>query len=779
MTASDSLSFDINNKTINNLSSFNENKLEAALYYAEVLGWKIFPCHTVNEDGNCSCGNLECTNEGKHPHIFDWQQKATDNPNIIKAWWDKWPDANIGLPTGLKNNIFVLDVDGYDYLEENKLSFNKDNNNQTVTSTTGGGGQHVLYRYNEDLIEFIGKEIGNRVKFLPGLDLRAKGGFIILPPSDHLSGKKYEWELEPGKYNIEEPPKWLIEALRQKTSSGRKKLSFSESPVVPNGQRNDTLFNYARNQWSLGLSEEEVFASVELLNQNKCEEPLPEHEIICLVQSAENYVERNDIFNQIAKNFINFNDEGKPKSINFTELTKFILNNNEIYRIKEFKTETFLIYNKNLGIFEKSPHAWRTLEKQAKDALGDYVSFWKTSAKNDFHTVLAPEIRNISLEEFDRQRHLIVCGNGVIDLRSKQLLPFDPKHKFTLRTPVNYDPEAKSDLLERFLDDICCLTVDGLDNEESKKCEELREYMHIIDGYALTGEVSEQEAYFPFSSGGSGKSLHMDIKHAVMAEYSCTIPESVIASKRGLAREPYEIANLRGVRSVKTSEVSQGSKLNVELLKTVTGDTYMSARGIRMDPFNLEILFKLFILGNNELHLGIQDNASGRRVRVLPYKMMLRPEEVDKHLKDKILEDKEAVLNYLVEGAYKYYNTERIEIPELVLEASEDYSKNVDSLKGFFDACLVKSEDGFIASKDAYDYYVTFANSENFASFKLSEGVFYQNLRGQMSTKGIAPGRPTVDGKKVSGYKGYTISPLWLAKVGASEGQVEGQARTP
>ena len=88
-------------------------RLDAALAYAK-MGWHVIPLHTpTGKSGQCSCGRAECGNSiGKHPRVKDWPNNASTEANTIKKWWDKWPNANIGIATGAKSGIVVLDVDG-------------------------------------------------------------------------------------------------------------------------------------------------------------------------------------------------------------------------------------------------------------------------------------------------------------------------------------------------------------------------------------------------------------------------------------------------------------------------------------------------------------------------------------------------------------------------------------------------------------------------------------------------------------------------------------------
>src|SRR4051794_1011694 len=75
-------------------------------------GWALVPLHSPH-DGRCSCSKgKSCPHPAKHPRTVHGVKDATTNRKRIKAWWAKWPRANIGIATGTRSGIFVLDIDG-------------------------------------------------------------------------------------------------------------------------------------------------------------------------------------------------------------------------------------------------------------------------------------------------------------------------------------------------------------------------------------------------------------------------------------------------------------------------------------------------------------------------------------------------------------------------------------------------------------------------------------------------------------------------------------------
>lgn len=185
--------------------------LEAALNYAR-LSFRVVPCHTPiikNGTSTCSCRREDCgKNIGKHPRIKNWAKEATTDEAIIRKWWGWWPDANVGILTGEKSGIAVLDIDprnGGEYsLEELEDKYGKIPD--TLTAHTGGGGKHFYFKYP------TGKTVPSK-DLAPGLEIGSNGRMVVVSPSLHYSGKRYIWEdgEGPETATIAPMPEWLID----------------------------------------------------------------------------------------------------------------------------------------------------------------------------------------------------------------------------------------------------------------------------------------------------------------------------------------------------------------------------------------------------------------------------------------------------------------------------------------------------------------------------------------------------------------------------------------
>jgi hypothetical protein len=154
-------------------------KVNAALSYAR-HGIPVFPVHWI-ERGKCTCHKPDCGSPGKHPLIVGWQAEATADSAVIKAWWGRYPNANIGVLTGKRSHVTVADIDGdvgKDTLRD--LESKNEGLPETPRVITGSGGYHYYFQHEPELT--------NAVRFAPGLDIRTEGGFVVGAGSANVRG---------------------------------------------------------------------------------------------------------------------------------------------------------------------------------------------------------------------------------------------------------------------------------------------------------------------------------------------------------------------------------------------------------------------------------------------------------------------------------------------------------------------------------------------------------------------------------------------------------------
>lgn len=163
--------------------------LDHALAYARA-GLRVIPCYGVDEIG-CRCADaMDCKSPGKHPIPQAWQKKGTTDEPTIRAWWNCYPWANIGIVTG--GDVAVLDFDVADdpsWPHEIRAMREADTW-ISRTGRSGGVGRHVWLTKPSGV--YVRPKGGAHSPW-PGVDIRAENAFVVVPPSMHSSGARYQW----------------------------------------------------------------------------------------------------------------------------------------------------------------------------------------------------------------------------------------------------------------------------------------------------------------------------------------------------------------------------------------------------------------------------------------------------------------------------------------------------------------------------------------------------------------------------------------------------------
>ena len=179
------------------ISSQNINKiletgnfLDVAMFYAQ-NNIKTFPVKK----------------QGKFPLCPKGFKDATLDKVVLQEWNKKFPDCNIGIPTGQINNIFVVDIDGeqgVESLNRLELIYGKLDAPTVIT----GKGKHLYFKMPENT------DIKSSVsKIADHIDIRANGGYVVAPPSIHENGHQYTWENFDINQDFPQAPSWLISLI--------------------------------------------------------------------------------------------------------------------------------------------------------------------------------------------------------------------------------------------------------------------------------------------------------------------------------------------------------------------------------------------------------------------------------------------------------------------------------------------------------------------------------------------------------------------------------------
>jgi KaiC/GvpD/RAD55 family RecA-like ATPase len=253
------------------MTSFPKGSLgAAALYYAVELGWAVFPLAPhgkVPLIGKAQGGN----------GLLD----ASTDPDQIWAWWSAHPTANVGIVTGDRSGLVVVDVDG-DAGESALADYGV---MPTTPAATTGKGRHLLFARPADGLRNSAGKLGAQ------LDIRGDGGYIVAPPSIHPSGARYRWTVVPGRTPLAEMPASITDRLRgvvgriagpEPTRTRAVDVVFTG---VGEGGRNQALTEYVGRLFRLGARELEVLELARGVNATKFTPPLDNAEVEAVVRN--------------------------------------------------------------------------------------------------------------------------------------------------------------------------------------------------------------------------------------------------------------------------------------------------------------------------------------------------------------------------------------------------------------------------------------------------------------------------------------------------------------
>jgi hypothetical protein len=207
------------------------------------------------------------------PHGF---KDATTDQAQIRAWWDKWPTAGIATPTG--PDWFVLDADDPAALEA--LEAEHGPLPPTIEVVTPRPGRHLYLR---------GTVTNGRGALPDGIDVRGRGGYVLLPPSPHKNGV-YEWREAPDEVEMSAAPPWLLELL----SAGQNGSAPAVEGDIPAHQRNATLASMGGTMRRRGFSGNGIAAALLVENRERCKPPLSESEVRKIARSVARYKPADD-----------------------------------------------------------------------------------------------------------------------------------------------------------------------------------------------------------------------------------------------------------------------------------------------------------------------------------------------------------------------------------------------------------------------------------------------------------------------------------------------------
>ena len=278
----------------------------------------------------------------------------------------------------------------------------------------------------------------------------------------------------------------------------------------------------------------------------------------------------------------------------------------------------------------------------------------------------------IRASELDQDGYLLNCKNGTLDLRTLELRRHRREDYITKQVHFNFDLDAAHPVFDAFLERIL-------------PDPRVREFVQKALGYSLTGDVSEKLIFFLFGEGNNGKTTLLEAVRHVLKEYSTQvlIDTLTVHAHRENNASLADLADVRGVRFVTTSETEKGKQLAEQKLKYLTGMGEIKACRKYENPIAFPPTFKLFVDANHRPKTDCDDPAFWNRVRAIPFNVTIPLQEVDHSLGQKIRAEAEGVLAWLVFGCFLWQESRPLgTVPEIV-EAGAQWRDESDPIKAF------------------------------------------------------------------------------------------------
>jgi putative DNA primase/helicase len=703
----------------------------AALCYAR-LGWPVLPLRP----------------RSKVPLTRHGYKDATTDERTILSWWTRWPNANVGVATGAASGVVVLDVDprhgGLESLQE--LLDRHGPMPQTPIAETGGGGLHYYFAARG----------GVRSRQLaPGLELKGDGGYIVVPPSLHPSGKPYRWlrGFSPKDLRLAELPEWILAPMLS-ADAARAAPDGAEVPALPasgdqdalegvvhEGQRHNFLVRLAGKLRAAGFSVEAIESALRVENERRCRPPLPEREVRTIARSFAKYPPRP-----------NLRGDGARARADIGRLDEAFTDRNLAKLFAGLARERVL-YVPQWGWLVWDGRRWtidaggHRVAAMAADELPLHFARLALSAKDSAvrQEALRAALKAMSrhrisaalelakgwllaeTSDFDRDPFLLNVLNGTLDLRTGELRPHDPADRLTKLAPVVYDPSATAKTWERFLDEVFLGDQD------------LIGYVQRALGYSITGDTREEVVFICYGTGRNGKSVLLETIVSILGDYARAVPQDLILA-RGEREDthPAVLAELVGVRMALIVETEEGRRLNAARLKGLSGQDTLTARHLYRPYFNFRPQAKLWLRTNYKPRVSDHTPAMWERLRLIPFRAYFPPERRDKTLREKLLSEASGILNWLLAGVQEWLRIGLRE-PAAVLEATESYRQEQDLIGQWISERCVVDPKAVTAFKELFEDYQAWC--QDLGEQPISARRFATSLE----ERGFA--KTTIDGK--------------------------------
>jgi putative DNA primase/helicase len=728
--------------------------LNAALLYAS-KGWLVFP---VRPD--------------KKPYTSNGFYDATRDERQIRAWWEQWPNAAIGVRCGVESGIVVVDIDAGKGGPQSLAALIATHGDlpDTLISNTGGGGQHFFFKSP-------GERCLNSVSKLgEGIDVRADGGYAIVAPSRHASGNHYSWATSVAPAEL---PDWLREAILHRTTPGASRMEpgggnpLVGTDLIAEGGRNAKLTSMAGVLRAQGNGEDSIYTVLCGINAVRCKPPLPDHELRTIARSVCHYeagpplvedwdgvsgnlniISGGQLFAPKGTAVPDETDLGNARRFaeRYSDAARYAADQNRwllwtgthwapdltsavdemAHAVADSIQEEVRTVQRELGELGQQIAAGTQAQAAAMEE-GSGIDPYALSAKRERAAALADQIKYLTKHaretKSDRSLTAMVRRAGKLDQLkvSTSELDLDPflfnvgNGTLDLRTGT-LRPHDRIDYISNYVPityDPAATCPRWLAFLSEIMCgdQAMVEYLQRAVGHSLTGSVSEQVVFLLTGNGKNGKSTFIEVVQALLGGYAGTASPAVLSAGD---RHATEIASFQGKRLMYMAE-PKVDRIDTDKLKRYASSEKLKARRMREDEWEFIPTHKLWISMNGKPTILETSEGAWRRFRIIEFNYVIPLEKRRRFFKEESLfPELSGILAWAVQGAVAWHKGGLNE-PRAVLEATAAYRDEEDIIGSWVKEFLVPASRERVQSSVAFDAYKLWAKRCDFKSVNIKE----------------------------------------------------------
>ena len=487
-----------------------------------------------------------------------------------------------------------------------------------------------------------------------------------------------------------------------------------KSEPFAQGERNAGLVRLGGSLRRKAAGRDELLGALHAANAARCQPPLPEREVVAIVDSLLRYDPASDLL------VLNLTDAGNAERFRAHAGERF----SYVHSWGSWLHYDGVRWQRD-GSGAAVRQALATLRAMAaetdkvpdEDHRGQLLKHAldsESSARLTAMLTLGQAMLPVSTDALDSDPDLLNVSNGTLDLRSGELRLHDRNDWVTRLAPVPYEADATCPLWEAFLDRV----MGG--NER------LVTFLQRAVGYSLTGHTNEQILLLLYGVGANGKSTFLETLRAILADYSA-ITDFNTFLKRDSEGARNDLARLVGTRLVSAVEAEAGKPLAEALVKQLTGGDTITARFLFKEYFDFKPQFKIWLAANHKPNVRGSDHGIWRRIRLVPFTVTIPEAERDPLLTKKLAGELPGILAWAVRGCLAW-REHGLGMPAEVLAATASYREEMDRFGGFFDEICVLEKGATVTAKELYEAYQRWceANGERARSKKALAMVFLE-----------------------------------------------------